>query len=155
MIMKKTFKIMMVAVAAAFSLTASAENEGIILNQQDGTTVGFAFEQEPKLSFTATDVVIKAGETEVSYAMEGLKITFGETPTSVETIESADVKFRLGEDGIEAAGLQPGEAVTVYAIGGAVVQTAQVAGDGKVAISLPENGVYVVKAGKVSFKITK
>lgn len=153
--MKKTFKIMMVALAAAFSLNASAENEGVILNQQDGTTVGFAFEQEPKLSFTATDVVIKAGETQVSYAMAGLKITFGETANAVESIEAADVKFNLSKDGIEAAGLKSGEVVSVYAVSGAVVATVQAGNDGKVAVSLPESGVYVVKAGKVSYKITK
>lgn len=153
--MKKTFKIMMVALAAAFSLNASAENEGIILNNQDGTTVGFAFEQEPTLSFTATDVVIKAGETEVSYAMAGLKITFGETADAIKSIDSADVKFNLSKGGIQAAGLKSGEAVSVYAVNGAVIATAQAGADGKVAVNLPGRGVYVVKAGKVNYKITK
>lgn len=154
--MKKMFKIMLVAVLSAFSLTVSAENEGVILTQSDGSTIGFAFEQEPKMTFTATDVVIKAGETEVSYALEGLKITFGDTSTTaVQSVEKADVKFGFGKTGLKATGLKAGEVVSVYGLNGACVATAKVSADGQVSVNLPQKGVYVVKAGKVSYKFSK
>lgn len=154
--MKKMFKIILVAVMSAFSLTASAENEGVILTQSDGSTVGFAFGQEPKMTFTATDVVIKAGETEVSYALEGLKITFGDTSaTAVQSVEKADVRFLCGKTGFQATGLEAGEVISVYGLNGTCVATARVGADGKVSVNLPQKGVYVVKAGKVSYKFSK
>lgn len=156
MIMKKMFKIMLVAVMAASSLTASADNEGIILTQKDGQTVGFAFAQEPKMSFTATDVVIQAGDQSVGYAMDGLKITFGDvSATAVKSIEKADVKFAFSKTGMQAAGLQAGETVSVYTLNGTRVATAKVGADGKVSVNLPQKGVYVVKAGRVSYKFSK
>lgn len=156
MIMKKMFKIMLVAVMAASSLTASADNEGIILTQKDGQTVGFAFEQKPKMSFTATDAVIQAGDQNVSYAMDGLKITFGDpSATAVKSIEKADVKFTFSKAGFQAVGLQAGEMVCVYNLSGIRVAAAKVGADGKVSVNLPQKGVYVVKTDCVSYKFSK
>ena len=81
-------------------------------------------------------------------------MTFGQT-TAVESVSVADAQFSITEGGVAAKGLKAGQTVAVYSINGSLVGKATASETGVASVNIPGKGVYVVKAGKISYKVTK
>lgn len=145
-------------------VAASAE-DGIIVQMNDGTEVGFAFSKSPTI-VTSDSVQIETSEATVKYPYANVqKVYWGEVkePTSaIGKLEQGAAKrivFRITADGIEASGLQAGEHVSLYGIDGAQMASGAADNDGgSVLLQLPtgQRGVYIVRTGSgVSYKFIK
>lgn len=153
---KKSLPILMLALSMLAPMAAQAE-DGVLIQQQSGECVGYAFSSNPKISFTSTELIMEAGDVKVSYALEGLKIKFGTLPSAIQNIDGADVKFRLTGSQIVATGLAKGQPLTVSTLNGMQVGKTKAATDGQATLSLQglKQGVYIIHTGKTTYKFTK
>ena len=137
--------------------SAARAEQGVLLEQQSGQSVGYAFSSNPKITFTATDLVIEATDVKVSYALEGLKVKFGDATSAIRDIDAANVKFRLSGSQVSATGLAKGQTVTVHSAGGQLLGTAKASANGEAILSLQhlKPGLYIIHSGKTTYKFTK
>ncbi len=135
----------------------------------------FLFSTNPKFSYqniydngavtgqeivlTSTDVKSRFGQDEIILNQENFeKITFvNANITGVHNVSSESIVFRLaGNHVIEVNGISKGEKISVFSTDGRQLSTIKASSAGSATIELPESEsgtIYVVKTGKVSFKV--
>ncbi len=163
------WKMLLAAVCAFCATGAKADNvEGLTFLLQSGQTVSFAFTECPKVIVSDEGLRVETdGEERVSYAFDDVKRVYFDnlTPTSIPGVGAEKVQkaasclqFSCHGGTLTAAGLVPGEVVTVFDLSGRLAAKATAGADGtlSVAVGTFQQGTYVVKAGSgASFKIIK
>ena len=117
--------------------TAYAEN-GVVLHQLDGTTITYAFSEEPKVTYNGDTLVMSAAGVVVEYPLVTLKkLSFTEAlPSSIETpliVTSANGSCQI------------------YTIGGQLIRT--IPESSPIATSGLPVGIYIIRNNKNSYKI--
>lgn len=151
--------LLMLTFAGLFPANASAEDgNAMIVETKGGNTVTFLFAQKPEMTFAGENVEIKSVDNTVAYPMaDVLQVRFEYIPTGVAKVENGDLSFRFDGGKLEAEGLAPLSAVAVYSTDGAECVRGQADAGGRAVLAIGglKPGVYVVKAGNVSYKIIK
>ncbi len=161
--MKRKLCIFIVAFALMPLFTLASD--GVLLRLKSGKTIGFAFDGKPKV-VTGKMLVIKSNDgNRVEYNYDEVqRLYWGDVSSSVgidnvQTDAKSKVVFHLTHDGIIVTGLQKGEHVTVYNIGGAQVgQATSTTRDGSASISLSstDEKIFIVRtSGGANFKFVK
>ena len=128
----------------------------------------FLFSSEPKLTYTRNvigdvdEIVFTAKDVELTLwhdILLGVYFTHLDDPTGIEDVKTdgeRSIRYDITAQRIRVNGLQSGESVNVFGLGGSMLATAKADGNGKVEISLSGTSgmVYVVKVGNRSFKLT-
>lgn len=147
--MKKLF--LLAVLCLAVSVVGA---KSVVFNLANGTKVYYLLggEKNPIMKMVDGAVVVNADQ----YAFSDIKsfyISETDDPTAIEAVR-ADYARR---GNVLVAKAKAGDAVTVYSTGGAVVLTASAGADGDALIDLSTlaKGVYVVKIGNSSFKVSK
>lgn len=156
-------KLLSIAIAllcSATALTAQAANY-VTVADANGAKVSFEVSAKPTVTFTATDLVITAGEQTVEYPLTDYRsFTFtddNQTTTGIGSVDNTGTNavFTIG-DNVHGEGLKAGSRVAVYSANGQLVGQATVSSNGSVDISLNGgNGVYIVKSASKTFKFIK
>lgn len=166
--MMKKFIFAAVAVLASV-FGVSAENVvyayKLIVNQKDGTSVEFKFEEEPVATLEGDDVKITLYAADdidngVLFPIAQLQnFTFEKDALSgvSEVASKADVSFGLTRTALQVAGLEAGQAVDIFSADGRQVARGICDANGNATIALEAlpAGVYAVKAGKSTFKFIR
>lgn len=129
---------MFVVVVVSWAETA------LIVHQKSGGTVEFAFSEKPVVTYSDGYLVISVTEASVSYPLSNMqKFTFGELSSNYTRIVAP-----------KEAAPQP---TYIYSIGGMLMRTLQPNEDGSTPATLDglSAGIYVIKNGNTSYKITK
>lgn len=150
---------MLLAFANALPASADKKAEALVVEMTDGSTVTFKLEEQPKLTFSGTNLVIESAVLETSYPLSDLKrYTFKFVEASgIDTVEGNGTGVKQADGSITIDGITPGTAITVYSTSGTAVATAKAGGTGSATIStspLP-SGVYIIKYGDKTTKIRK
>lgn len=151
---------------AGFSMTMSAADQGVLLLLKDGTSVGFAFSQKPKMLVGDDELQLLANDgDEIAYPYSEVeKAYFGDVETTgIDNVNSdnsaKNLVFKSTADGIEVDGLKAGEKVSVYTVDGTQVSSASAANDGgtvSLAIPYKSRTVYIVNTSRgISYKFIK
>lgn len=149
-------------VRAAEGHNMAAEDEtvnGLIIEQKDGSSVGFLFADEPVMTYTETDIVLNGVDFSVSYPIVDVaRMVFGDASAFVSGIKSVDEKkvgVAYSAEGVTVTGVAPGEMVAMFTVDGKTVCRAKADGDGMALLKgdMQRGVAYVVKAGKLAFKI--
>ncbi|WP_333681998.1 secretion protein [Prevotella pectinovora] len=133
--------------------------DGVVLLLRNGNSVKFAFSEKPVMVMGSTLTMKTTSET-VDYNYTEIKRSyFGEITSSIDEVRGnskSESLFRMTPAGMEVTGLQQGEKVSVYTVGGKLVYSAKSTGS-QLNINLPsDRQVYVVKTDNgVSFKINR
>ena len=128
----------------------------------------FLFSSEPKLTYTRNvigdvdEIVFTAKDVELTLwhdILLGVYFTHLDDPTGIEDVKTdgeRSIRYDITAQRIRVSGLQSGESVNVFGLGGSMLATAKADGNGKVEIGLSGTSgmVYVVKVGNRSFKLT-
>ena len=176
-------KVLLLLIVLAFpSLVLAAEVNGIRVttNQKDNAgkaiIYDFLFTSEPKLTYqnvysngevigqeiiiTGKDVKGRFGEDELILSQGSFEsVTFVNVdPSGLKKVQvDNDVIVRMtGSHAMEISGLADGEAVSVFTLDGKQIASTKVLADGSTIVTLPGSeagAVYIVKTGKLSFKI--
>lgn len=133
--------------------------DGVVLLLRNGNSVKFAFSEKPVM-VTGGTLTMKTTSETVDYNYTEIKRSyFGEITSSIDEVRGnskSESLFRMTPAGMEVTGLQQGEKVSVYTVGGKLVYSAKSTGS-QLNINLPsDRQVYVVKTDNgVSFKINR
>lgn len=160
--MKKMIIALAAALATAFGASATDYAYTLVLNKTDGQHVKYLFENTPVATIEGDEVTIleTATKQQVTYPIADiLNFTFEYVDNGVEGVISnpGDVAFGLTADTLEAYGLPSGTEVAIFDMAGNLRVTGVSAVDGSASLGIAglEKGVYIVKAGKHTFKFIR
>ena len=142
-----------------FRIATTMASNVLVIHLASGVVERFVLlEEEPTITFSGDNIVIKTSSTEVTYAMETVSYFNYEdnAATSISGVEVAD-GVRVNGDIIAISGLPAGSKVFVYAAGGQICisEVANENGEATLNITSLARGVYIVNANNISTKITK
>lgn len=156
MLMRKRSLLLMFLMLIATGIYAE---DGVVLLLRNGNSVKFVFSEKPVM-VTGSTLTMKTTSETVDYNYTEIKRSyFGEITSSIDEVRGnskSESLFRMTPAGMEVTGLQQGEKVSVYTVGGKLVYSTKSTGS-QLNINLPsDRQVYVVKTDNgVSFKINR
>lgn len=143
-----------------FCLSAIADKAKtqVVIWAKDGTKVAYALEDNPKITFTISELVIKANNVEVNYDLDKmLRFTYENEDFSNITDLKSDEAFTFKNDALIFPTLPANSTIYIYSVNGTVIFNKKVQSTGKYAITLSNlnMGVYLVKVNGITHKILK
>lgn len=140
------------------TLGINAESNYMTVEKNDGSLISFLLADNPVITYQ-NDCLIINKNANTTYSFDDIKnyhFTV-EDVTAAESVSAIALKFVWIDDAtIEIQNAQSGAAVALTAVNGVVVSNSKVDADGKATVKIPNNkGVYVISAGKQSFKIIR
>lgn len=152
--MKKCF-LFLASILVALCAQAANNFNIVSIHLNDDSKVDLEINDNVKMSFTETHLIIDGYDTEVAIERSKLvKFTHSLKADSaidaIETEGSADVKG----DKILFYGLPANTAVEVYNLGGVQVKSVIAEGDYELNLNGLGSGIYIVRAQGNSFKVT-
>lgn len=132
----------------------------LTIHQKNGQQFSFGFDDQPVITYTDNELVLKTTNTEVQYPLESLlKITFNDSETAVKPVlkEGKIPALELDSYSVYISGAKAGVEVTVYGADGKSVNSSKTNQDGSVSFSISDlpDGVYVIKSENNSIKVLK
>ncbi len=133
----------------------------LVLWMNDGSKVSFSFDEYPKVTHANGEVVMTTESGTFSYSDSAVwKFTVSQQAsedTSVENISSSQPSWHKAGDVISFASAAPGSHVRLYSLSGMLLESNTIGTDGMLSVSLSayEQGIYVIKTEKTTFKIVK
>lgn len=131
----------------------------------DGRYDGYAFTDKPSVSYADGNVLITSTTGVYSYPHEQVqKLTLSDNETPMETAinpiydqpAQPDMN-QLSPDEVRMQGMQPGEKLRVYSVGGKLLQVLTASGQGSLSVPLRQlpPGSYILKTSTITYKIIK
>ena len=140
------------------TLGINAESNYMTVEKNDGSLISFLLADNPVITYQ-NDCLIINKDANTTYSFDDIKNYHftEEDVTAAESVSAVALKFVWIDDAtIEIQNAQSGAAVALTAVNGVVVSNSKVDADGKATVKIPNNkGVYVISAGKQSFKIIR
>ena len=142
------------------SAPASAEEKTtLVVWTKDSTKVAYALDEEPKISFTTTDLVITVQDAEVSFPLENmLRFTYADdTDTNILDLYTGEPTFFLNGDYLLFPSLGKGTVVSLHALDGSLISSKTISNGGDYTFPLSglSSGVYMVNVNGVTYKIVR
>ena len=131
------------------SLTTRAANY-ITIEDKDGAKTSFLLSSDPRLSFTSEALVLTCGDSRVEYPLDAYAKFFytDDDETAVRELSSS-----FSFDGDSGNGrIAPGSRVLIYNVSGTLLSETVADADGRLRLSFPGSGLYIVRAGNLTFK---
>lgn len=126
---------------------------------KDGTKVAYALAEQPKITFTETDLVITTNGVEVNYTLEKMaRFTYEyDDETSIRNLKTNEVVFTLDGESLLFPAMTANSTVSIHALNGTLVfkKTVQTAGEYSFPLSNLATGVYMVTVNGLTYKIVK
>jgi len=139
----------------AWAIPSVAE-QALVVHLTDGQQAVFVLSGSPVLTTDGSEVTVTTTTGEkVAYALSGLdRFTLEDVDVDAVEAVSSRTLYRSTAEGLQASGLQAGEAVRIYDVNGRLVVTQKAGTDGSVSLPL-RRGLYVVKTSSQTFKFMK
>ena len=150
-------KLLLLLLLCSFLMRINAKETQLIVWAKNGEKVAFLLSENPKITFSETDIIITSKDMIVTYSLENmLRFTYeNEINTSVINVNDNLLKF----DGevLLFPNLKVNSNIAVYTLVGKVVfsKTTDVNGDFLLPVSYLEAGVYIVNVNGIIYKILK
>ena len=154
-------KLLAFGLFSLIALGAMAENipDLLVVWAKDGSKPSFALSENPSISFTASDLVVKTKDVEVNYALANLlRLTYEKNDiTGVTDIATGKPLLRLQRNAIYFPLLPAQSQVDVYRTNGTKVMSKRIEKEGAYTFSIEElaAGTYLVRVEGDTYKIVK
>ena len=144
--------------ALAASMVAKADDRVLKVWQSDGQVLTISLADEPRTTYSDGNLIITSAKATVSFPLEKVRrYTYESVVDGIDELKT--VRAAISKDGetLTLTGLKPHTSIYLYNIAGQLLRTIDSGDQPKVVISVSHlpNGVYVVKANDVTYKITK
>ena len=136
----KTKVPLLLLVLLTFLQNATAIN-GLWLEKQDGTLVGYVFDQGLGISYKLNTVVMTTYYATVEYPFDDIKrIYFEDDVTEVASVSTTErlPQIRLTTDGVSLTGFATATPVKVYDVSGRTVMQTATNADGSLLLSISQ-----------------
>ena len=141
------------------SAMADEPKTQLVVWAKDGTKVAYALAEKPKVTFTETDLVIKAKGVEVNYSLVNMARFTYETndETTIVNLQTEESLFKLTGESLLFPSLKANSTVSVYSLNGTQVFKKTIRQKGEYAFPLSNlsAGVYMVNVNGLTYKIVK
>ena len=131
----------------------------LVVWAKDGSKPSFALSGNPKVTFTASHLVITAKDIEVEYALSNLqRLTYEKNDvTGVTDLSNGKTAFRLQHNTLYFPFLAAQSKIALYQTNGKLVLSRTISKEGAYTISLGElnAGTYLVRIDGFTYKISK
>lgn len=151
----KLLLLLSLLIGGATSLLAQT---ALIVHQKSGEVVYYSFSEQPKVTYSGTDLVLTTSKTKVEYPLANLlKFTFGDMANGVEDVMESKAEVKLGNGAIALTGAKPSSVVSIYNASGMLInsQTVDENGNAYLSSSNLAEGIYIIKSDNVTFKFMK
>ncbi|MCQ2244884.1 MAG: T9SS type A sorting domain-containing protein [Bacteroidaceae bacterium] len=135
--MKRFLTIFSLFLCVAASLAQNTLN----VHQKDGTVVKYGFSEKPTVTYTDAGIHLATTKVEVDYPFANLEMfTFSDESSAIDVLTTE----RTSDD------------VRIYNTNGVLLKTVKQS-DGAASFSTSDlpKGIYIIKNGKTTYKITK
>lgn len=159
--MKKTIIALALAVATAFGASAANYEYSLLVNKTDGTSVAYLFQDSPVATIEGENLKITSTTDEgVLHPIEDLSnltILRKETSGVATLVDKGAAAFGVTRQTFDAAGLAAGAEISIFSADGMLCAKGSADSEGRAAIDISSlgKGVYMVRAGKNSFKFIR
>ncbi len=147
---------------ALFCLSAAHAGEpknALLVLTKDNVKHLFMLDEKPEITFSGSELTVKSEKTTAAFSLSDvLRFTYQkEDEAGINELQADEVALDYVNGTLIISNLKAGESVGVFALDGKQVQklTARRAGTFRISLSAIPSGVYIVKAGVTSYKITK
>lgn len=166
LVMKSSLRISFLILVIFAALSAHAANDVLLIVRSNGGTVNdstyIELDTNPVISFTKESLTVSTSDLVISYD-KVVNISFTDKvpvdiPTSISPVNANKVLLRFTSPAtFDLLNVPDGARISVYTVDGRLYPS-EIAVSGDVAtVSLAgsNNGVYIIKVGNKSFKVTK
>lgn len=132
--------------------------DALVLITNDGHKTTYALSDEPTISFSENNLVIKSGRYELSFPLSSVKDISYQTVGSLEQIDMThEPPFVVDDNILHFSGLGENTTVTIHSVDGRLIAKPKISSSGPYKIDLKEfiPGVYIVTVNNTSYKIIK
>lgn len=130
----------------------------LVIWAKDGTKVAYALEENPKITFTESELVIKTNSIEINYELDKmLRFTYEDGILSGITDLKSNGAFIFQDEALFFPSLSANSTVSVYSLNGTLVfkKTVQETSGYAFPLSNLGTGVYMVTVNGLTYKIIK
>ena len=156
--MKKIFAISFFCFLNVIAKSADIPTN-LVVWAKDGTKVAYALADEPKITFSETDLVILSNGVEVNYAIDKMsRFTYeANGQTAIKNIKTGEISFSPDGESLLFPSMKTNSTLTIYSANGTVVFKKKVGEEGEYALPLSNlnAGVYIVDVDGITYKIVK
>lgn len=141
----------------AWSLSDSNYTMTVLL--RGGGCISFNLSSQPKTTFTETEIVIASNEQNISLPLsEVVRYTFSDKDNlGISSLPTKGVSVFQDAEDIRIIGVQSGELVSLYSVGGTLLTFKKSNTKGEVSIPLNgfPQGIYIVKTSNMKYKFIR
>ena len=157
--MKKT-TMLLVWLLLSIGVKAEDKQNTLVVLTKSGVRTAFVLQDKPEVTFRGTDLVVTAKEAETTFPLaDVLRFVYELNDASgIDERQLEDPAFSYDASGaLVVTHVQAGATVGVYSLDGKLIQqlTPRRAGTYRLPLSGLPKGVYMVRVGTVTCKITK
>ena len=130
----------------------------LVIWLKSGEKIVYNLEENPKTSFSSTDVIISTNTITVNYPSEQvLKYTYDMSSTSVDKIEKNELVVSKNGNTIIFENLQQGGSIQIYSLDGTLLSSTKITDGKSTTVSLESypSGIYLIKVNDSTYKILK
>lgn len=144
-----------------FCLMAKAEDNSLslVVWAKDGTRVAYLLLEEPKVTFTETELFVTTNSVEVNYPIDNMaRLTYEtEDPTSIRNLKNNKTSFKMNGEALLFPALKANSTVSIYSLSGKLEfqKTVQTSGEYTFPLSNLSTGAHMVSVNGVTYKILK
>lgn len=139
--------------------SAAATVNALIVHLKNGAQTTFLLNEKPKISFEGTDLKIMSEKSETSVPLaDVLRFTYDKQDVNgITEREVGSTEISFDEGVLVVSQLKKGSTVNIFTADGKLLRQlkARQTGTYRLDLSTLHDGVYIIKADNVTYKVTK
>lgn len=131
----------------------------LLVLTKDGAQTAYALSEKPQVKFEGKNLHITSSKVDITYALSDIvRFTYADLdPSGIDEIGETQTEVGYQDGTLTISQLKAGATVTVYGIDGKQVRQLKAtrAGTYRLNLSALPQGVYIIKADTITYKIMK
>lgn len=152
------FKLLLMLSLFIGCATSLLAQTALIVHLKSGEVVYYSFSEQPKVTYSGTDLLLTTTKTKVEYPLANLqKFTFGDMANGIGDVLINKAEMKLENGAIVVTNAKPSSVVSIYNASGMLAKSHVVDENGNAYISSSnlKEGIYIIKSDNVTFKFIK
>lgn len=154
----KKLLLLLLLLPICLSTMAEEYKTHLVVWAKDQSKVAYALDDEPKITFTETELVIESKTFKVSYPLEDMdRFTYESQSSGIKDLQTEKKTFQIEGESLIFPSLKANSSVALYSLNGTLIlkKTIKEAGEYSFPLSNLMTGVYMVSVNGITYKVMK
>lgn len=154
----KKLLLLLLLLPICLSTMAEEYKTHLVVWAKDQSKVAYALDDEPKITFTETELVIESQTFKVSYPLEDMdRFTYESQSSGIKDLQTEKETFQIEGESLIFPSLKANSSVALYSLNGTLIlkKTIKEAGEYSFPLSNLMTGVYMVSVNGITYKVMK